>query len=250
MRLVEAGAVISEVLRRPGPTHSVFDVLAAAVWLLAPGPRVVMLGFAAGGMVAPLRALGHRGPIVGVDRSRRGWAVFRRLCSRWAGAIDLQRADAAAWLRGRRGRFDAVVEDLSIAGPSGVTKPAASIAELPRLVASRLDARGVAIVNLLPVPGLRWGELEAAVSCGYRHARVVRLARFENRVLIASARPLPAARTLSLGLGRALRSLGSSPGRGLSVRTVRTPARGRAAGSSATPTRPRRALARTVQERP
>jgi len=221
LRLVEAGAVISEVLRRPGPTQSVFDVLAATLWLLAPGPRVALLGFAAGGMIAPLRALGARWNLIGVDRSRAGWSAFRRMCGAWGGPVDLRQADAATWLRRRRGRLDGIVEDLSVLGPAGVTKPDSTMAELPALVASRLVHDGVSIVNLLPVPGWSWRCLEHEVSAPFRHARVVHLARFENRVLLASARPLPPSRSVSVTLGRALRSIGSSLDRGLAVRTLR-----------------------------
>ena len=223
VRLAEAGAVISEVLRRPGPTHSVFDVLAAAVAALGRGPRVVLLGFAAGGMLGPLRALGHAGPLVGVDLSREGWSVFRKLCGRWAGSVRLERAEAGSWLRGRRGRFDVIVDDLSVVGPAGVTKPEVSLAELPDLAPRRLAPGGVVVVNLLPVPGMHFAELEAAVGRAYHEVRVVHLAEFENRILIGGGAALPPARGLSRALGAALRSIGSSTGRGLAVRTLRRP---------------------------
>ena len=56
-QMLQGGAILSEILAEPAATHSVFDLLAALVHLLAPGPRVAMLGFAGGGMLAPLRAL-------------------------------------------------------------------------------------------------------------------------------------------------------------------------------------------------
>jgi hypothetical protein len=224
-RLVASGAVISEVLRRPGPTHSVFDVLAAAVAVLGSGGRVALLGFAGGGMIAPLRALGHGGPIVGVDLSREGFPVFGRLCGRWAGGVRLERAEAAAWLRGRRSRFDVIVDDLSVAGPEGVTKPAVSLVELPALVSARLAPGGVAVVNLLPVPGMAFAAVEAAVARAHAEARTVHLADYENRILIGGAAGLPAASEVSASLRSALRSIGSSVGRRLSVRTWREPGR-------------------------
>ena len=51
-RIVDDDVVLSEILAKPGPTHSLFDLLAAAVATLAPGPRFAMLGFAGGGIVA------------------------------------------------------------------------------------------------------------------------------------------------------------------------------------------------------
>jgi hypothetical protein len=47
-RMIEGDVVLSEILARPGPTHSLFDLLAAAVTALSPGPRLAVLGFAGG----------------------------------------------------------------------------------------------------------------------------------------------------------------------------------------------------------
>ena len=43
--------MLCELPRLPGPTHSVWDVLACAVKLFAPGSRMAMLGFAGGGLL-------------------------------------------------------------------------------------------------------------------------------------------------------------------------------------------------------
>ena len=56
-RMSQGGAVLSEVLAKPGPTHSVFDLLAALVHVLAPGPRVGVLGFVEAEFLLLLRAL-------------------------------------------------------------------------------------------------------------------------------------------------------------------------------------------------
>ena len=50
LRLSQHGVVISEMRATPGPTHSVFDVLAALVAVLMPAGRIGVLGFAGGGM--------------------------------------------------------------------------------------------------------------------------------------------------------------------------------------------------------
>ena len=52
-RLVQNGSVLSEVLSQPGPTDSVFDVLASAM-NLSTGTRAGILGFAGGGVIAPV----------------------------------------------------------------------------------------------------------------------------------------------------------------------------------------------------
>ena len=53
-RLVERGLVLSEILGEPGPTHSLFDVLAVAVAALG-GSRTLVLGCAGGGVVAKIQ---------------------------------------------------------------------------------------------------------------------------------------------------------------------------------------------------
>src|SRR5262245_16741215 len=126
-RVVQAGTVLSEVLAAPGPTHSLFDVLAAAVTALTPGPRVALLGFAAGGIVAPLRAMGFPHRLEAVDLSLEGEKLFRELSGAWAGRVSLAHADAAVWLGARRGRYDLIVEDLFLEGRSGMIKPRASV---------------------------------------------------------------------------------------------------------------------------
>ena len=70
LRLSQHGVVISELRTSAGPTHSVFDVLAAAIAVLAPTGRIGVLGFAGGGMIAPLRGLGVASVIDSVDLDR------------------------------------------------------------------------------------------------------------------------------------------------------------------------------------
>ena len=210
--------MISEILSAPGPTHSVFDLLAAAVVVVRGGSRVALLGFAGGGMVAPLRAMGFAGTLDVVDLDDRGERIFRAVSGAWRGPVRFELGEASEWLRRRSGRFDAIIEDLSVVGPRGVTKPEVSVGRLPRLVRSRLAPGGVAVFNLLPVKGWTWPELIACVGSPFRERRVVSFADFENRVLVAG-RVLPSARQLSAGLREALGSIGSKTVDRIGVRT-------------------------------
>src|SRR5262245_59584964 len=114
-RLVQHGAVLSEVLGQPGPTHSVVDVMAATALALAtrPCPSLALLGFAAGGIIAPWRALQCPGPVDAVDLDLQGASVFHRRCGAWCGEVRVHQADAAAWLRRRPSSYDIIIEDLS-----------------------------------------------------------------------------------------------------------------------------------------
>ena len=98
LRLLEGDVILSELLARPGPTHCLFDVLAACVAALAPGPRIALLGFAGGGIVAPLRAMGFPHAIEAVDLDPTGEKLFRELARHWAGEVRVARMDALEWL--------------------------------------------------------------------------------------------------------------------------------------------------------
>jgi len=191
--LVQGRDVLSETLAAPGPTHGLFDILAACIVAHLPkGPdarprsraRVTMLGFAAGGVVAPLRAMGYGGRVDAVDLALGPAALFRELCADWAGDVRLQEADAAAWLEGRRQPYDVILEDLTVPTPKGATKPPLCFETLPALISRVLSPGGVAIVNVLPVPGMTWEALQGRLSLPARSVQVVQCADFVNRVLL------------------------------------------------------------------
>ena len=104
IRLVQQGLVLSEIRTTPGPTDSLFDVLAATIAALAPGPDVALLGFAGGGLVAPLRAMGFGHPLEAVDLSLVGEALFRAHSGPWVGRVTVHEDEASRWLRSRRRR--------------------------------------------------------------------------------------------------------------------------------------------------
>lgn len=218
-RLVEAGTVVSEILRAPGPSHTLFDVLAAAAAALTPGPRVLLLGFAGGGIVAPLRAMGFDGELEAVDLSLDGARIFRELSAAWAGEVRVHPAEASAWIGNDLRRWDLVVEDLFLDGPSGMAKPDVCRAQLPRLLARRLGPRSVAVVNVLPVPGLAFRELVQPLVAPYPRRLVVHLDEYENK-LVLGGRALAGARAVSHALRGALRGIGSKQARRISVESI------------------------------
>src|SRR5262245_44457047 len=98
VRIVEGPDVVSHPRSPPGPTHGFFDLLAACPAMLAPediaAPRMLLLGFAAGGIVAPLRALGWSHPLDAVDLALAPAAFFHEIARDWAGAVRLVEAEA------------------------------------------------------------------------------------------------------------------------------------------------------------
>lgn len=218
--------MLSEVLARPGATQSVFDVLAGSIHVLAPHGRVALLGFAGGGLVAPLRAMGWDGALAAVDLSLSGERVFRRYSRTWSGRVRVTRCEAGRWLRRGRRRFDLLLEDLSVHGPQGTTKPESSFKDLPRLVRSRLSREGIAVFNLLPTTGRSWSVALEAVRAPFPLARVVVFDAYENRVVVAGTH-VPSATLLSRSLRASLRSIDSSIADAIRVENLpRSPGRG------------------------
>lgn len=207
-RILDGTDVVSEVIDHPGPTDTLFDVLAACVAGLAPGPRVAVLGFAAGGLVAPLRAMGFTSPLRAVDLSLENFALFRELCREWCGDVRVERADALAWLRRQRRRFDLIVEDLAISSRLNAIKPDISLQALPPLVARRLQRRGIAVTNVLPIRGRSWHTVLRQIASPFEHACVVHLDDYVNRILVAGC--LPGAREVSRRIRSALAHIGST----------------------------------------
>ena len=221
-RLVHDGHVVSEVLARPGPTHSIFDVLAAGMCLHpSPSSRIGLLGFAGGGVLAPLRAMGSTACVHAVDLSLKAAPLFRQLCGQWAKPFQLTEKDALLWLEQGRQRFDVLVEDLSIQVPHDVTKPDVSLLGLPRAMSRRLAQGGVVVVNALPVPGLSWAALTHALTHPFPTVQAVEVRGFSNRVLLAGAH-LPNARAVGEMLRFFLGGIGSQLADGVAVRRIRT----------------------------
>ncbi len=220
-RLVQNGSVLSEVLAKPGATDSVFDVLAAAIHVFSPGDRAGILGFAAGGMIAPLRAMGGGHRLSGVDLDRFGYELFCDMSSAWQGDVQFTQTDAVKWLRSQRGKFDLLLEDLSIGRNGDVFKPDVSIDTLPALIESRLKAGGVAVFNLLPPDKWTWAEMMAKVCEPFEFGVQILFESFYNRVVVLSNKALPSARGVSRLLRTELNWIDSEMEMDISVRSLR-----------------------------
>lgn len=219
-RLVDGECVLSEMRGAPGPTHCLFDVLAASIPALSAGPRVLILGFAGGGVIAPLRGAGWHHPVEAVDWVRDGETLFREMSRGWGGEVVLHESEARSWLRANPGRrFDLVLEDLSVRSADVVTKPPVSYRELPREIRSHLAPHGVVVINALPVPGRSWKALLGGLASPYRRAVVVTFEQWENRVIIAGPQLWPA-RKVSNRLRAVLERLGSMQRHRMSVRAL------------------------------
>ena len=219
LRMSQHGIVISELRTSAGPTHSVADVLAGLISVLRPEGRIGVLGFAGGGMQAPLCALGVETKVDAVDLDRMGYDLFRWHCPEWARRVKWKKADAVKWLRTQPADFDLLVEDLSVPGDGDVFKPSITWDVLPPLIRDRLAPGGVAVFNLMPPPGGVWlRELERMARM-FGTARLVSFDDFTNRILIAGE-SIPPVRELGTMLRLALRHIRSKQAVRIHLRTL------------------------------
>jgi len=219
-RLKQNGSVLSEILRQPGATGSIFDVLAAATTVMTPGPDIGLLGFAGGGMIAPLRATGCRELIRCVDLDPDGHELFHHLSKKWCGEIAFDEGDAVAWLRGQRRKFDVLIEDLSVPVTSDVEKPKVSWTALPGLIRKRLKPKGVVITNMLASAGMPWKSFETLIAGNQPSAYVLHFDEFENRIMIAGDLD-QSAQWISRRLRKCLAKIDSLQADRFRVRTLR-----------------------------
>ena len=219
LRLSQHGVVISELRTSSGPTHSVADVLAGLISVLRPEGRVGVLGFAGGGMQAPLCALGVETTIETVDLDRSAYELFCEHCPEWMPRVNWHHGDAVAWLCEQPADFDLLVEDLSVPGDEDVFKPSITWEVLPQLIHDRLARDGIAVFNLMAPPSGIWiRELEWMAGL-WPMARIVSFDDFTNQILV-TGKELPPARELGAMLRSALRRIHSRQAGRIRLRTA------------------------------
>lgn len=220
LQLVQHDTVLSELRFRPGPTHSVFDLLAALAVVLPDVRRLALLGFAGGGVIAPIRALGSTARVDTVDLDPAGHACFQRHCRDWAGDVRWQQADAVDWLESAREPFDLIIDDLSVEQGGAVHKPAVSWDNLPPLMASKVKPGGFVMSNQLRPADGTWVEGEKRFATNFNETIAIHLDAFDNRILV-SGDQLPPVRRLSADLNRVMERLASRQAGRFHLRTIR-----------------------------
>lgn len=222
LRLSQHGVVISELRTSPGPTHSVFDVLAALLLVFPAQGRIGLLGFAGGGMMAPLQALGHRELIHTVDLDASAYQLFCQHCPEWVRLVRWAQADAVEWLDRQRSQFGLLVEDLSIPHQGDVVKPDICWSILPKLIRQRLHPAGIGIFNLLPPASTSGTHQIRDIATRFTTARVIDFQDFQNRILVVGEN-LPPARRLGSQLRLVLKKLRSRQAGRIQVARISPP---------------------------
>lgn len=217
-RLLQHGCILSDVRTTPGPTHGFFDVLAAWVHTFAPGPDCLILGFAAGGILAPLQALGHPLRITAVDLDDQAYQLWKSRCDPAPLTVDFHAAEALAWSRSHKKKYDLILEDLSVPIGEDVFKPAISRGPLPACLHQLLRPGGAYVANLLKTADTCWKDWIHPQAGSARHVLIGKLSEHENRFLAVPRKTVPA-RTAQLQVLEALRQMRSRMEESLTVRT-------------------------------
>lgn len=177
---------------RPGEvaTGSVWDAIALPVLALPPARRrrILVLGLGAGSSARVVRALAPEATVVGVEFN----AEIVRVAKTWfdldALDIEVEIADARAYLARSRRRFDLILEDVFVGSGDRVHKPAWLPSPGHRLAARRLSKGGILVSNALDEANfVAWSLRDlfpAVVEIGIRD--------FDNRVFVGGGHGLSA----------------------------------------------------------
>ena len=143
----------------------------------------------------------------------------RQLSVKWKGEVRFAQADAVEWLRSQRGKFDLLLEDLSIGRDGDVFKPDVSIDALPGLIQSKLKPGGIAVFNLLPADDQTWVGMTAEVCAPFEFGVQILFESYYNRVLIQGS-SVGRARSCGDRLRKLMRLLGSDLTDDIRLRTL------------------------------
>jgi spermidine synthase len=175
---------------RPGEiaTHCVWDAIAAPLLWLAPKRRrrILLLGLGGGSVARIARALAPDAEIVGIEFDAEVVRLSRAHLDLDALDLKIEIADAFAWLKTAKGRFDAILEDIFIGHGDDVHKPDWIPEPGHGLALARLARGGIFVSNTLDesaaVARFLRTSLPALVS--------IETEDYDNRVLVAGGEGL------------------------------------------------------------
>ena len=138
-------------------TGLAWDLIAAGPLLRAGGPpaSILMLGLAGGTSFRTLRHLLPDARLTAVEIDSRLLGLARRFMDLDALGIEVIEADAYAWLKQNRRRFDVVIDDLYLAGRLDVYRPRGWDETLLQRLFRAVSPGGLLSINLVTGPGHR-----------------------------------------------------------------------------------------------
>lgn len=151
-----AGATHAWFHRSRYLTGLAWDLIAAGALLGKEPPRsVLMLGLAGGTAFRSLRHLLPACRLAAVEIDEEIIGLSREHMDLDALGIEIHVGDAYAWLEGNERKFDAVIDDVYLAGKTDVFRPRSWDGKLLEHLCGAVAPGGVLAVNLVTGPGHR-----------------------------------------------------------------------------------------------
>lgn len=152
-----AGAIHASYHEKRFLTGLAWDLLAASAMLRPSGKpaSILMLGVAGGTALRTLRHLLPEVSLTGIDLDAELIALAEKEMRLGETDADIVIADAYAWMKGNKRRFDVILDDLYLAGEEDVFRADACDADWLGLLKGSLAPGGILALNLVTGPGHR-----------------------------------------------------------------------------------------------
>lgn len=146
-----------------------------------------MLGVGGGTAIHQLNRLLDPAQIVGIERDPVHIKVAKTYFGLTAANIELVQADAFAWMKQSRRKFDVIVDDLFVDAPGDPVRPFKINQSWLNKLQSRLTTQGVLIQNHLSTKS---AKLAAKTANGFSTALLFSTPQYENAVLALYQEPV------------------------------------------------------------
>jgi len=175
---------------RPGEivTHCVWDAIAAPILWLSPKRRrrILILGLGGGSVARLARALAPEAEIVGVEFDPEVVRLARAHLELDSLDVQVEIADAHAWLKTAKGRFDVILEDVFVGQGDEVHKPDWIPEPGHSLARARLARGGVFVSNTLD----EHAEVARVMRGAFPALVDIETEDYDNHVLVAGGEGL------------------------------------------------------------
>ena len=190
-----AGAIHASYHEKRFLTGLAWDLLAAAALLRPSGKpaSILMLGVAGGTALRTLRHLLPEVSLTGIDLDTELIALAEKEMHLGETGAEIIIADAYAWVKKNKRRFDIILDDLYLAGEDDVFRADACDADWLGLLKGTLAPGGILALNLVTGPGHRAKQSATRKNLAARFPSVRSLHTEEslNEILVAGDEVAP-----------------------------------------------------------
>lgn len=184
-----AGAIHASFHEKRFLTGLAWDLLAAAA-LLLPSRKpasILMLGVAGGTALRTLRHLFPEVSLTGIDLDAELVGLARQEMRLDETGAEIIIADAYAWMKRNKRRFDVIIDDLYLAGDDDVFRSESCDADWLGLLKRSLAPGGILALNLVTGPGHRAKQTATRknLTARFPSVRSLRTSESMNEILVA-----------------------------------------------------------------